>query len=221
MTGAPRRPLPWYRSTGLATRWHVAGRWLTGPFGPIEALLPEAGRILDWGCGHGVLAIWAAALAEGRTIEGVDIDGAKLLVAQDAAARAGVSDRMVLRTVLHDATPDGQWDAIVLNDVLYLMDPTHQEQVVRAAARSVAPGGLVVCKELGRRPGWKWRLSRLQEHLAVRGLRITATGHGLQAFPEPDAVAGWLAGEGLSTTVDRLDRGYHVPHVAVLGRRPG
>lgn len=205
----------------MGARLHVAGRWLTGPFGAIEALLPAGGRILDWGCGHGVLAVWAAANAPGRTVVGADIDAAKLRQATQAVDAAGLEGRVELRHVSPTDLPDGAWDAIVLNDVVYLMAPDGQQRLVRACAAALAPGGILVSKELGAHPRWKHRVSRAQEHLAVSALRITATGDGLQPFPDPTVVAGWMADEGLATEVVQLDRGYHVPHVAAIGRRPG
>lgn len=215
------RPLRWYRSLPIGSRAHVAGRWLTGPFGAIEALLPESGRILDWGCGHGVLALFAADRQPGRTVVGTDIDAAKLGGARRAVDAAGHADRVELRQVAPDAVPEGEWDAIVLNDVVYLLAADRQQRLVRACAAALAPGGVLVSKELGPSPRWKHRLSRIQEHLSVSALRITATGDGLQPFPDPAVVAGWMADAGLTTEVVPMDRGYHVPHVAAIGRRPG
>lgn len=221
MSGPKRPRRGWYRHESVATKLHVRGRWRTGPFAAIEALLPEEGRILDWGCGHGLLTVWAAARAPGRHLEGTDIDTAKLGVAAVAAGRAGVADRVELRPVHHDDVPEGEWDAVVLNDVLYLMSPVHQVAVVRAAARSLRPGGLVVAKELGATPAWKHRLLTVQERAAVGPLKMTATGHGLQQFPDPAAVATWMESEGLAVSVRPADAGYHAPHVLVVGRRLG
>lgn len=199
----------------------MGGRWRTGPFGAVEALLPAEGRILDWGCGHGLLAVWAAARAPGRQVEGTDIDAAKLAVAADAAARAEVADRVVLRQVLPEDLPEGAWDAVVLNDVLYLMSPVHQVAVIRAAVHALTPGGVLVAKELGSRPRWKHALLRVQERLAVGPLRMTATGHGLQQFPDPAVVGEWMQTEGLDVEVRRADARHHAPHVLVVGRRVG
>ena len=219
---AAQRPLRWYRDQGARARVHVAARWATAPFGPLEALLPPAGRILDWGCGHGLLAVWAAALAPGRTVEGVDLDAAKLDHATRAAAAAGVADRVRFRQVAPGARPSGSWDAIVIDDVLYLLAPADQEALVAAAASALAPGGILVVKEMDREPAWKHALTRAQEVVAVRVLRVTATSGPLQPAPTASTVAGWMAAAGLEARCLRLDRGYHVPHAAAVGRRaPG
>ena len=106
-------------------------------------------------------------------------------------------------------------------DVLYLLAPERQERLVRAAAAALAPGGVVLCKEMDGAPRWKARLVDVQERLTVGRLSVSATADGLQPYPPPDRVAGWLAAEGLAVEVRRVDRRYHAPHVAVVGRRDG
>lgn len=216
---APDRPLRWYRDQGPRARLHVAARWATAPFGPLDDLLPASGRILDWGCGHGLLSVWAAARAPGRTVEGVDLDAAKLDHATRAAEAAGVADRVTFRQVAADDRPIGRWDAIVIDDVLYLLAPADQESLVAAAAGALAPGGVLVVKEMDHQPAWKHALTRAQEVVAVRVLRVTATSGPLHPAPTASTVAGWMRAAGLEARCQRLDRGYHVPHAAAIGRR--
>ncbi|MFN8019693.1 MAG: hypothetical protein U0P45_16455 [Acidimicrobiales bacterium] len=110
----------------------------------------------------------------------------------------------------------------MIDDVLYLLDPVDQEALVRAAARSLAPGGTLVAKEMDHAPRWKHLATRGQEVLAVRVARVTHTSGPLHAAPTPSQMAAWMAEEGLGVRELRLDRGYHVPHAAAVGRRaPG
>jgi 2-polyprenyl-3-methyl-5-hydroxy-6-metoxy-1,4-benzoquinol methylase len=208
-----------YRSLGWRARLHVAVRWATCPFGPVEALLPDTGRVLDWGCGHGVLAILAASRQPGREVEGVDIDAEKIHLARRAAANGPEADRVHFGVIAPTDRPVGAWDAVVIDDVLYLLDPAAQEDLVRHAAGAVGPGGLLLVKDMAAEPGWKVVLTRMQEHLAVRFLRLTATGAGVHPSPRVDDLRRWMEDAGLAVEVHRLDRGYHCPHVAVTGRR--
>jgi len=183
-------------------------------------MVPPSGRILDWGSGHGVSALWLAARAPGRTVVGVDIDAHKVAVARRAAEAAGLRDRASFDVVAPDAVPEESWDAIVICDVLYLLAPESAERLVRAAAATVSPGGVLVCKELGSQPRAKALVARTQERIAVEVLRLTATVDGVHAFPDPARVADWMAEAGLSVVSVALDRGFHAPHVALIGRRP-
>jgi 2-polyprenyl-3-methyl-5-hydroxy-6-metoxy-1,4-benzoquinol methylase len=217
-SGAPR-PTRWYRGEALGVRAHVALRWATAPFGAVEGLLPASGRVLEWGCGHGLGCLHAAAAAPGRDVLGVDIDDEKLAVARRAAARAGLADRVRFESVEPDDLPAERWDAVVINDVLYLLDPAHQAELVRAAARAVGPGGVLVVKDMARTPRWKDVVTRAQERIVVGALGLTASAAGLHRSPPPAAVVTWAAEGGVTASVVRLDRGYHVPHVAVVGVR--
>lgn len=200
-------------------RWRVRVRWATAPLALVTDALPADGRILDWGCGHGLVALAAADGAPGRTISGADIDRDKVEVAR-AAARAGrVDDRVTFEVVGPDQAPTGSWDAVVLCDLLYLQGPDDQAQLVRAAAAAVAPGGALLVKELAERPRWKWALSRTQEQISVRLLRITEVGTGFGRSPSEHQIRAWMEASGLIVEERRADRGYHTPHILLIGRR--
>lgn len=208
-----------FRTQSWRTRVHVAIREASAPLAQLEAALPRSGAVLDWGCGHGVLALRLALASPDLRVEGTDIDPAKVASAAAAARAAGLSARASFIVVDTEDVPSGTWDGIVVNDVLYLLRPEAQEALVRDAAASLAPGGTLVCKEVGRTPRWKATLTRVQERISVGVLRITASGHGLHHFPDPQVVASWMDAAGLDVEVRPVGHRSHVPHVAVIGRR--
>jgi len=76
---------------------------------------------------------------------------------------------------------------------------------------------LLVVKEMGTGPRWKYRWNTWQETLSVRVLGITA-GSSFD-FVAPAVMAGWLHDLGLTTTTQRLDRGRLHPHHLLVGKR--
>jgi cyclopropane fatty-acyl-phospholipid synthase-like methyltransferase len=206
-----------YREAPLRARVHVTGRWRSCPFAAVAEEVPAWGRILDLGCGHGLLAVHLALEAPGRRVTGVEVDADKLAVADAAATRAGVT--VELRLADGARVPAGPWDGIVVVDVLYLLGEEEQRDLVTRLAGTLAPGGVLVVKEMRRRPAWKFAWVRLQELLAVKVLRITQ-GEGIHFAPD-DALPRWMTDAGLEVTADRpVDRGYPYPHRLVVGRRP-
>jgi 2-polyprenyl-3-methyl-5-hydroxy-6-metoxy-1,4-benzoquinol methylase len=202
----------------------MAVRWRTCPFARIEAAVPAAGDILDLGCGHGLLSFYLAAAAPDRRVVGVDIDEDKLVEARRSAARSTLGERVSFVDISPTWIPGDplpgvatQWDAIVCVDVLYLLGEQRCREVLRAAAGALAPGGRVVVKELGTWPAWKYRVSRLQERLAVSVLRITK-GQQISLVPRA-VIESELRDAGLDVVGHRLDRGRLHPHYLVVGSR--
>jgi 2-polyprenyl-3-methyl-5-hydroxy-6-metoxy-1,4-benzoquinol methylase len=210
-----RRVLDAYDHLGRGDRFHVAVRWRSCPFPQVEAHVPRAGRILDVGCGHGLFALYLAARAPERQVVGVDIDADKLLSARQAAERAGLPVRFAQSA--DGMLPDGPWDVITVVDVLYLLGAAVALDLVRRAAAALAPGGVVVVKEIDLRPRWKYRLARVQEVVSTRVTRITE-GDGV-AFVPPDDIADAMTAAGLTVDRQPLDRGSLHPHLLLMGRR--
>ena len=220
-TPAARRALALWDDAPLGDRFHTRARWWTAPFAALELEVPLAGHVLEVGCGHGVFSTYLALTSHARHVVGVDIDADKSARAREAASelRPGEAD-VSFRVSPSGEVPqrDGGWDAIVFADVLYLLTRERREALLAECASALAPGGLLVVKEVDTQPPFKAKVAQLQEVLATRVLRIT-DGDALD-FPSADELESVLVGLGLSTMAKRIDHGYLHPHCVVLGTRP-
>ena len=213
---AARAALRAYRTAPAGARLHVWVRWLTCPFPPVVEVLPAEGRVLEVGCGHGLFSGYLAQRSPRLRVHGVDIDAGKIAVAR-TAERPGRLDFEVGRP---GSVPDGPWDGVVLVDVLYLLDEAAQRALLTSCAAVLAPGGVLVVKDMATRPRWKARWNARQETLSVRVLKITA-GSPEFTFVDADERARWLAEAGLrDVRARRLDRGRMHPHHLLVGRAP-
>ena len=202
-----------YRGAAAADRLHVLIRWLSCPFAPVVDVLPRTGRVLEVGCGHGLFSTYLAQRVSGVQVHGVDIDADKVAVARRSSA-----GRPTFAVAESGVLPEGPWDAVVLVDVLYLLDEAGQRALLESCAAVLAPGGALVVKDMSTRPRWKAWVNRAQETVSVRILRITA-GSAHFAFVEPGRRAGWLRAAGLvDVRSRRLDRGRAHPHHLLVGR---
>ncbi len=215
LDSAARVALERYSVAGRRARAHVGVRWRSAPFAEVADQLPRGGRVLEIGCGHGLFLAYAAQLDPARRLVGVDIDADK--IADGRAALAGLGERVHLQVAESGQLPAGPWDAIVFLDVLYLLEPEAQRDLLTRCAAALAPGGVLLVKEMAEQPGWKAGWNRAQETLAVKVLRITA-GHDFHFVPTVE-LRGWLHAAGLTVEVLALDRGYLHPHQLVIGRR--
>lgn len=89
--------------TGSHPTTHLCLEWLAD-------CLPPQSRVLDYGCGSGILAIAASMLGASSTV-GVDIDEQAVQATQDNAK----VNRVQVQALLPDGLADGQFDVVVAN----------------------------------------------------------------------------------------------------------
>ena len=119
----------------------------------VEAL--PAGTALDLGCGEGGDAIWLAQ--HGWHVTAIDVSRTALKRAAASATAAGVADRVDFQQ--HDLArtfPAGTFDLV---SAQYFHSPVEfpRTPVLQAAARAVAPGGLLLIVDHGSVAPWSWK----------------------------------------------------------------
>jgi 16S rRNA (guanine1207-N2)-methyltransferase len=122
-----------------------------------ETSAPAGGRVLDLGCGYGLIGLAIAAAAPGATVTGVDVNERAVLLANENAAALGLADRYTAMTppaVPADATYDELWS----NPPIRIGKAALHELLLTWLPRLV-PGGravLVVGKNLGADSLQRW-----------------------------------------------------------------
>lgn len=214
-----------YRRAGRFA-WHFARGKLGGD--PVFRALLERGligdnaRVLDLGCGQGLLASWllsarrlhesgqwpcgwpaAPRLAAMRGIE---------LMARDVdRARMALNGSAVI--VLGDIcdTPFGEVDAIVILDVLHYVDLPAQQDVLRRCRDALSADGVLLLRIGDAAGGLPFRISNWVDHLVT-----FARGHRLSRFT-CRSVAQWCdALSALGFRVDAMPMSRGTPFANVL-----
>ena len=152
-----------------------------------DGVLPTRGRVLDLGCGHGLmLALLAAARTQFQAGDwpadwppaAVDLELHGIELRPRAAQRA--RDALGADAVIEerDLTIGGvpPCDAILIFDVLHLLPADAQDRLLDAAVGALAPGGILVLREADAAGGWRFQMVRI-------GNRLVAVLHGKRRRP--------------------------------------
>ncbi len=188
---------------------HLWVRWFSCPFESLKPYIPPQGVIYDLGCGHGLmLQMLDACLPENVTLAGFDIDQRKIDIA------AGLNRSVRTSYNVRDITDDlGVCDlsGIILNDTLHLLGWSEQENLLRRCHDYLARRGVLLIKEIERRPAWKFHWSRFQEKLVNDVFHLTQ-GAGLYYRSR----ASWLeilGKTGFQVEVIPAHQGYPYSHI--------
>lgn len=170
-------------------------------------------RLLDVGCGHGVLVALLAMGFPEREVWGIDPDARKI----DWARRSiGRFPKITLEALTVDAlvarAPE-PFDTLFVADVLYLLPPDAWAPFLRACRALLAPGGRLVLKEAEDDGSWRVTKALLQEQVMVRLLRRTKES-GAVGFQPRARLLRALEETGFSVLeTTPMSAGYTTPHV--------
>ena len=149
-------------------------------------------RVLDVGCGGGILA--DAMARRGASVLGIDLATKPLKVAQLHALEAGTQNieyREVAAEALAEEMP-AQFDAVTCMEMLeHVPDPS---SIVRACAELAKPGGMVFFSTINRNP--KAFLFAIVGAEHVLNLLPKGT-HEYARFIKPSELAQWCRDAGL------------------------
>jgi len=186
---------------------NLAHRWWDpqGEFRPLHDINPlrldwiaqhavlEGARVLDVGCGGGILT--EAMARRGARVTGIDLSDKALNVAQLHLHESKLSIEY-LETSVEDyaASHAGNFDLVTCMELLeHVPEPA---SMVAACARLVRPGGQVFFSTINRNP--KSYLFAVVGAEYVLGLLPKGT-HEYQRFIKPSELARWTRAAGLRT----------------------
>src|ERR1035438_8838493 len=162
------------------------------PFENLVGHVQDGSRVLDIGCGAGLLLGLVAGI--GREFEGVgfDVSQPAIDVARSMVKRAALIAPKAKLTFeclqIEDAWPEGKFHVVFLVDVLHHVPAGSQRPFLRQVISKVKPGGVLIYKDMCMRPWWKSQANRLHDLVVARQLLT---------YAPVQAVEQWANEEGM------------------------
>ena len=148
----------------LGTKLFLHLRWWLTPYERMAAYVPKSGKVLDVGCGHGLLAMEMALSEPNRSVLATDHDVARIALATQAGK--GITN---LKFEVSTGSPvaDGTFDAIMMIDFLHYFSPEQQDAMIAKAYANLQPGGWLLAREVNQQGGLISKLNQFYEKMAT------------------------------------------------------
>ena len=133
----------------------------------IGQYLPPSGTVLDIGCGFGLFSLYYAVTGAGRLMRGVDLNPRRIAMARRAAARLGIENVVYEEGDARGFKGDTEVAAAYMLDIVHHVPRDAVPPLLRQLHRAVAPGGLLLVKDVDTRPAPKrwftWALDKVMD----------------------------------------------------------
>jgi len=166
--GAVARAL--YIDGPIAVRMLQRHRHRIAPVARCAELVPAGSRVLDIGCGGGLLLACLASAGRIRSGLGIDSSRQAIEVARAAKARlqAGAAPVEFEHRAVEHGLPDGGFDAVCMVDVMHHIPAPAKRRAFHDALARVAEGGVFLYKDMCDAPAWRRGMNRLHDLVMAR-----------------------------------------------------
>jgi 2-polyprenyl-3-methyl-5-hydroxy-6-metoxy-1,4-benzoquinol methylase len=118
----------------------------------IEQYLPNAGTILDLGCGFGLFSLFMAASKPHARVIGLDINARRLQIARDAAEQLGIRNASFVQQDLRDWRPEQNIAGAYALDIFHHLPVEKGNRLLNDLFARLEPGGRFLLKDIDTQP---------------------------------------------------------------------
>ncbi|MCD4666587.1 class I SAM-dependent methyltransferase [archaeon] len=140
-----------YNFLDFKDKLYIRLRWRLCPFIEIEKYMPKKGRILDVGCGYGLLSNYLWIKSKDRIIDGIDLSQNRLSIAkktENKNKKFEIKDVKDLKNI--------SYDGVVMTDFLHHIPYDIQEELIKKIKSNMKKGGILLIQDIAKSNNWKY-----------------------------------------------------------------
>lgn len=149
-----------YKNSLLGTVYFI-GKWLLFPFNEIEKYIPKKGKIIDIGCGEGIMTFLLALTSPYRSVTGIDLSSERIEITKTKKIIKNIN--FIRTNAVSYSYP--KINGVILSDFLHHLNKQDQEKLLQNVAESLSKNGVMVIKEVDDNAVLRKWLSRLWDFL--------------------------------------------------------
>lgn len=158
-----------YSVLGWKMSFYARWRWRLCVFETIEHFITKSARVVDIGCGYGLLANYISSKSEERQVLG--LDGSKRRI--EMAKGAGQDIKNVTFAVKDISNIElDNFDVAIMSDFLHHLSFDCQKRLLDKIASNLKSGSRLIILEVDRKPWWKYLVNLFVDHILNVGKRI-------------------------------------------------
>lgn len=138
----------------------------------IAEFLPRQGACLDVGCGFGLFSAWMSKEQPDAQWLGVDLDEQRIATAKGLAARLQLTRCDFEVADLRVWRPMRPFDSALCLDCLHHLPEPAADELLAAVHARLAPGGVLVLKEIAASPWWRATWTFLLDQVTAFGQAV-------------------------------------------------
>jgi len=193
-----------YKKLGLLDYLYFVIRWRLASFDELEQLISKEGKILDFGCGSGILANFLAMNSNQRQVVGIDICQDKI----NRAKMAGQNIDNVIFTNKKIKEIEEKFDAIIMSDVLHHLPVNEQGQTIFKLKNRLTENGVLIIQDINKKSFPKYLVGWLVD--------VLSCGYKNIFYRSKEEIIAMLKDSGFNVRTHREDKIAHIIFIANL-----
>lgn len=109
-----------------------------------DKILPDAGKIVDLGCGYGFMTQTLAFAGPMRNLIGMDYDSSKIEIAQNVPHKP---QNLTFKCADVMEFNESEAQAFIVSDVLHYLKPEEQNQLLQKMVQNLLPNGVILIRD--------------------------------------------------------------------------